>query len=466
MNNTIWNKRIPTLFGLLIILFGIAVTTYLVRTGVIVIGRATPSNIPYDIRITNIQDTSFTVSYITSQKASGTLSFGKDNALGNIFLDDRDNDTGNVNSYTVHHITVKNLEPQTKYYFSIVSDQKTFTNNGSPFEVTTAPALSKQPSAVAPMAGKIVLTDGEVPKEGIVYVTAPSAQTLSILLKNDGSYILPLNSMRTFDLSSYFTFDDETPLQILAVSDSLKSEVNVLADSTDPVPKITLSKNYDFTVSIEPSASVSSQLKFPKLSATGSAVKEPNITSPKKDEKFIDDQPLFKGVADPSSDVTVTIESSEKIQAKIQTDKNGNWSFRPDKPLASGEHTITIQARDKFGILKTIKQSFVVFAQGSQVQESATPSATPTVKVSPTPTPTTVPGATTTPTPTPTLTPTPTPISIPTITPTPTIIAKITPMVTPPAVGDSALFLTGIAALITTSIGVLLFFISRGVTPL
>lgn len=459
MRDTIWNKRIPTLFGLLFILFGIIATTYLVKTGVIVIGRATPSNTPENIRITNIQDTSFTVSYTTSQNTTGTLSFGKDSTLPSVSIDDRDQDTGSVNFYTTHHITVKNLEQQTKYYFAIVSGQTTFMNNESPFEVTTAPTLSEEPSEQQPMVGKIVLPDGTVPKEGIVYVTAPSAQTLSILLKSDGGYILPLNSIRILDLSSYFTFNNETSLQILAISESLKSEVNVLANAINPVPKITLSKNYDFTLSDTPIASVSSQLKFPTFSATGSAIKEPQINSPKKDEKFTDTQPLFKGVAEPSSDVTVTIESEEKIQAKIQADKNGNWNFRPDKPLAPGEHTVTIQTRDKFGILKTIKQSFVVFAQGSQVQESATPSATPTIKISPTITPTIAKGATTTPTPTLTLTPTPTPIQTPTA--TPTIIVKTTPIITPPAVGDSALFVTGVAATITTAIGVLLFFLSR-----
>lgn len=448
MRQTIWNKRIPTLFGLILILIGIVTTTYLVQTGVIVIGRARETNTPQNIRITNIQDTSFSVSYTTKEAVAGSLSYGEITTLGNGSLDDRDQETGNVSNYKIHHITLKNLKPKTQYYFSITSGGNSFVNKNLPFEVSTAAKLLATPSAKQPIVGKVVTPDGEKPKEGIVYITTPNGQILSTLIKNDESYIIPLNSLRTIDLSSYFEFLDDTILNMLIISDSFQSEVNLLAKQIDPVPLITLSKNYDFVISESPVASVSAFIGFPSLIATESAKTEQvKITTPKENESFTDPKPVFKGTALPSSTVKITIESEEKIKGQVISDKNGTWNFRPEKALPPGQHTITIEVRDRFGILKTIKQSFVVFAQGSQVQESATPSATPTLKVSPTPTPTL------------TLTPTPTPVQ--TITPTPTIVAKITPIVTPPAVGDSALFVTGVAALITTSVGVLLFFISR-----
>ena len=75
--------------------------------------------------------------------------------------------------------------------------------------------------------------------------------------------------------------------------------------------------------------------------------------------------------------------------------------------------------KDVSGILRTITQSFTVFASGTQVSESATPSATPVV------TPTSVPISTPIPTSVPTIIPT-IPVS-PTLAP----IATITPVISP-----------------------------------
>ena len=101
------------------------------------------------------------------------------------------------------------------------------------------------------------------------------------------------------------------------------------------------------------------------------------------------------------------------------TDAYGNWTFRPTTPAIAWEHTITMVARDVSGILRTITQSFTVFASGTQVSESATPSATPVV------TPTSVPISTPIPTSVPTIIPT-IPVS-PTLAP----IATITPVISP-----------------------------------
>lgn len=453
MNRNIWGKRLPTLLGILIIAVGIGLTSLLVKTGVVFIGRASPSEIPENIRITNLSDTAFTVSYTTEAKILGTISFGKDTTLGSIAIDDRDQ-TGNIGSYQTHYITVGNLKPSTKYFFSINSGQNTVSNNGVPFDVTTATTNQIQSSLQQKVTGNVIAPDATIPSEAIVYLVYENAQTASSLLKSDGSYLLFFKPL--------LNQAEDMIIQIVVVTPSQQSNVAVFAKQGNPVPLITLSKNYDFTVSTSPIASESAvaskaaQVNFPALSASPGSSKGPQILTPKKDEGLSDVQPLFKGTASPEATVKIIINSEEVIQDQVVADKSGNWTFRPSKPLAPGQHTISILTSDKFGILKTITQAFTVYAQGSQVAQSATPSATPTLTL--TPSPTSTPSAS--PTPTETATPTPT------LTPTPTQPPSETTKGGLPEPGNETWIKGGLVAFATMAIGALLFFLTRGSTSL
>jgi hypothetical protein len=345
-------------------------------------------------------------------------------------------------------------------------------NNSVPFEVTTGTEISSLPPEQEPMIGTVILPTGGAPKEAILYVTAGGAQVTSTLVKKDGTFILPLNSIRTTDLSSYYNFPQNGSIDILVIGDTLTSSVQISTSQIHPVPTITLSNNYDFRSSDIPTASGSANLEsFPDFSSlsTNTASSSPLIASPRKDQGYSDPQPLFRGKGVPDEEVEIEIHSQENIQTKVTTDKNGNWSFRPTEPLSPGKHTITIRTKDSSGILRTITQTFTVFLSGTQVAEAATPSATltptrtptpsPTPTKTPTPTPTKIPGVTITPT----ITPTPTSVIN---TPTPTLIASYispTPTDKPlPATGNTSIMTAGIIGVVVTLIGGLLFLITRG----
>ncbi len=70
MRNSIWNKKIHPFFSIAAIIIGIFVTTLLVRTGVITISRASPTNVPRQIQITNISSDLATISYVTSDSVT------------------------------------------------------------------------------------------------------------------------------------------------------------------------------------------------------------------------------------------------------------------------------------------------------------------------------------------------------------------------------------------------------------
>lgn len=471
MKKNFWDKRIPTLLGIFLITIGVAVTTLLVKQGALFQTKASPSEQPQNVRISNITDNSFTVSYATDDKVIGSINFGKTAALGQSGLDDRDQQSGSLNIFNLHNITVRNLSPTTRYLFTITSGKDTYMNNSNPFEVTTGSSISESPTTQEPMSGKIILPDGSSPKESLVYVTAENSQVVSVLSKSDGTYILPLNAVRTADFSSYYDFSGGNNLKILAIGNSLTSNAILTINQIHPVPTITLSSNYDFTLNQVPVATGSPTTQsFPSFSsdsASGSAQNSPQIITPEKDQSFTDQQPLFKGKAVPNESVEITIHS-DTAKATVTTDKNGNWSYRPSSALPPGNHTITITTKNSSGILKTITQSFVVFAAGTQVSESATPSATKT----PTPTPTKKPSVTLTPTFTPTPTQvviaavsdTPTPILSETPTPTDTL-TSLTPTPTKkllPATGNASIMTAGLIGIVISVIGALLFLMTRG----
>ncbi|MFH1186874.1 MAG: Ig-like domain-containing protein [Candidatus Levyibacteriota bacterium] len=451
MRKSIWDKRIPTLLGILLIVIGIGLTSSLVRQGIIFITKAAPTNIPQNVKITNITDSSFTVSYTTDDKVIGSINLGENESLGQVTRDDRDQKSGDLTSIKVHNITVRNLKPSVKYFFSITSGEDTFQNNNELYQIVTALSISDDPGQQEPISGNILLTDGTTAKEAVVYATIDEAQTISTLIKSDGSYILPLNSLRTFDLNSYFEFSDNTIKMLVIGEDSQESNVILSLNQINPVPTITLGKNYDFSESVEPIASDSAKFEgFPSFSSSSKSTQiiEPKIISPKQDEGLSDQQPIFKGVALPNETIKITIES-EIIEDETTADIYGNWKYRPSSPLEPGNHTITIVTKNSLGVLKTLTRTFVVYASGTQIAEASGISPTPTIPVAPTIEPSGVP------IPSPTTEPTVTPIA--TITPT---IATPSPTIASP--GNPSAVTISILGIGLTLLGGFLFLLTRG----
>ncbi|HVZ59108.1 MAG TPA: Ig-like domain-containing protein [Patescibacteria group bacterium] len=469
MRNSLWYKRIPTLLGLILLVGGMVTVNWAINHNVFFITKASPTYTPEEIRITNLTDTSFSVSYITQTAVLGSLTYGTTPQEGKVALDDRDQAAGNPQAYSIHHITLNNLQPKQIYYFSIISANKTFLNNSVPFTVTTLPPLDQSPTQQQPIIGNVAYPNGNKDGNIVVYLVSDNAQTLSVLTKSDGTFVMPLNALRTKDFSSYVSLTPQSIIKLLAESATNKATISVLASQISPVPPIILGNAYDFTAPISPipvastSADTSS---FPSFSAT-EASPHPDIITPNKDELFKDQQPEFQGTAVPGSSVEIEIHSDAPISSTVTANTNGSWSYRPTTKLAPGQHTITIKTKDSKGVLQTITQSFTVYAAGSQfVEPSVSPTNSPTPTLSPTPTVTPLPSPTetlsptltpsTTATPTPTLEPTATPTQFP---PTGILTQSLAPLEESP--GSSVELLSGIIAFIMIGAGATLLFLSR-----
>lgn len=448
MKNQIFNKRIPTFLGIILVLLGIFLTTFIIKSQNIFKSNASNSQEPQNIKVTNASDQSFTITYQTDVLSTGSISYGQDKTLGKSGLDDTDKKTGSFTSKKVHSISVDKLTPDTKYYLTIISGSNTYLNNGAPFEVLTGQNISSPSANQNAIKGKIVLPDGSAPLEALVYLSAENSQLLSSTTAKDGKFSFSLKNLRTNDLSSYFNVSDSTVFKIIATNGSLISTASASLGQTNSIPTITLSNNYDFTQESLPIASKSAQFSsFPSIISSEKSLK-PQIINPKANQSFTELKPQFRGTSLPNEKVEIIIHSDEQITTQITADSNGNWTYKPPNNLSPGVHTITIKTRDSSGILTTIMQSFTVFAAGSQVPGSATPSAIPIPTLALTPTPVIMP-----------LNPTITPTLILTPSPTPTFI-QITANGGLPPTGNSPTFLI-IGGIISTISGIALLLLTH-----
>jgi hypothetical protein len=414
--NNLLNKKLPSVLSIVLVSVSLVTISWLSGNIILFGTKAATANVPKNVQISNISDSSFTISYTTDEKVFGTIAYGKDKKLGGVGIDDRDQLIGKPVAHRVHHITVQGVNPSTTYYLSIASGAETFMNNKDFYHVTTAPPSLDQPSEQAPLAGKATLDDGSIPTEAIAYVKTDSSQLLSTVLKPDGSYLIPLNSMRKVDFSSYIAFSPMTKLDIQIISPTLQSSLSTLAGQANPVPLIILSKNYDFSLedrfsafsasdsaTASDSASPADSPGLPDMVDT-TLVTTPQITTPKEAQTFTDQQPRFSGKTVPNADVEIIINSGIEIKTTVQSDGYGNWSYRPSTPLDAGNHTITINSPDSEGLIQQITNSFTVYAEGGNfIEPSVLPSISPTAR------PTSIPR--------PTEQPTMQPTSLPTIAP-------------------------------------------------
>ena len=445
MKKGLFNRRIPTVIALLILVAIIGISTYLIQKGIFYIGKAAPDTQPQNFSITNITDSSFTVIFTTSGPVDSVIAMSDAKTGSSIIFDDRDKQAGAHNKYYSHHITVPNLSPNTSYIFKLIVDGKDYLS--SAYAVKTGSPITSSPPTQNPIFGKVLLPDGTTGTDAIVIAHTNTSQSISAITDSKGEFIIPTNSMRDVQGSSYVVLQNNSQITISVVRQLMKASVHATFLVAQNLPAITLQQQYVFTPNNEQQSTQSSQLSVILPKASGKTV---DITSPKQGESYVDLRPLFTGTSYPNSNVNLSIPGL--VEEQIITNIDGTWSYRAINNLPQGKHTVTIITSDSSGTPTTITRTFNIFSQGSQITESATPSASsptptrrPTTAPSPTPTvkvtntPTSPPSPTlsqTTPSPTalPTIIPTVSPTIIPTSTPTPTVLPTIfsTPTKLPP----------------------------------
>ncbi len=442
-------KRIPTLIGLGLLMVGVVVGIVLVGRGTGgFLPRAAEGATPKQVRITNITDTGFAVSFITDTVSPGYIRHGTDaDRATNQVADDRDQLTGGGGEYTTHHVTVRGLLPGTQYYFQIgTGSRDLFDNNGEPFAVRTARALTTAPEARTAY-GNIRNEVGNPADGALVYLSVPGASPLSALVKANGSWAVPISGWRTADLSAAFSLTDDLSvrIQVLGAGRGQTLEASALVKDLSPLVDLQFgqtppSPGADTELSASPTPTPASALGDTFSESEGTQVNEATpvgVSSVQEGETISTERPEFSGQAPPNSYLQIEVHSPQTYAGVAQTDSTGSWSWTPPGNLEPGQHTIVVTYTDPAGIQQKVERNFIVQASTGFPAFTATPS-----------------GATPIPTPLPTPLPTPEPTPLPTPEPTPIAVIGPTPEPQPQPVSGAInpfLTLAGLALLFFSS---------------
>ena len=164
------------------------------------------------VQVTNLTDTGFTVIWASQNSEQGYINYGTSSSdLSSQGNDERDGVT-NRGTYYIHSVSLTRLQPETKYYFEVVSGTNKFDNSGKKYSVSTFATLSTPPSYVS-----ITGTVSNMPEseEGIIFGyikdmdgtgTTGQAGIISAILDENGKWILSIADSRSSDGSVYFEY--------------------------------------------------------------------------------------------------------------------------------------------------------------------------------------------------------------------------------------------------------------------
>lgn len=385
--------KLPTIIGIIVLIGGLAAGVLLIQYRQIFKLGASPDTTPQDVKVTNISDKSFTVSWITDKPTVGYLNFGETGSP-----DQTARDTESI-AKNIHQVIVLAAKPSTNYFFKINSDGVEMDNSGIPWKTKTGPAILAQPDSK--IISGAVMTAGGRPAGGIlVYVNASGMSPISTRTSAGGTWIIPIGTARTSDLAAPINLASNPLLEIFVQggADGVSS-AQIYTNSANPVPNIILGQTHNFkdqpannTDSL-PKANVdipedSNQSGFDVPQGTDTSQTEAvTLDSVTAGEVIQSTKPEFFGEGPASTKITITVES-DPITDSVTVGTNGQWNWEVPQNLEPGNHTVTLSWKDAAGIARTLTRTFVVSAAEGpafEASSSASPSTTP--KASPTSTP-------------------------------------------------------------------------------
>lgn len=373
-------KRFPTILGLLL-LVGLAIGSFYYFKNKNVTTATTI--IPDKIRISNVADNKFSVSWVSKDPTIGSVEYGPvGEKLASVVKDDRDS---NAQSESLtHHVTIEGLQPNTQYAFRILVGTKPnrFDNNGSPYTVTTGTVIGATPPSQN-FYGKVETTSKQAADGSIAYLTLPGGATASTIVRESGNYAFTLSTMRSADLRSYVQFDPTATIASLTIeSGKQQSTASVSLANSAPVPTITLGQNADFLnvaqipnvaqvepvpTQVSPSPTTipdtPSILNVEPIGAGINAVATTAVVllNPKEEGETLSTlRPEFRGTGPAGTALSIALTGQKAISdtVKISTDKT--WSWAPVIDLKAGTQKITVSYLNSEAKTEKIERNFVI----------------------------------------------------------------------------------------------------------
>ncbi len=398
-------KKIPTLVGLLLVIFAIVVFSFGVDRVGPLLTKANVSASPTNVMFSNISDTGFTVSWTTKTPATGVITVESASAKLGVVYDERDTtrvsslNQKNLGVYLTHAVTFRNATANTNYRVIIISNSAQFLDkNNAPHAIRTGSKLAGNGTGIEPAFGTMTTNIGKPAEGALLYLTLENGQTLSTLIKSSGSWVIPLNLVREKTLTAYITPQqriDET-LIIRTNIEETQAASDTLNDN--PMPEMILGKSYDFR-KVQAHATEEKQLASAPPTVLGTSTTKSigviAITKPKDNQALPTNFPIFQGTGIPNNPITLIIGITNPQVGQTIVSADGIWKYTPTAPLSVGRQSVTMTTKDVLNKPVAMTHIFEILKSGTQVLGDATPSATLTpTPVLPTPTDTPVDTAT------------------------------------------------------------------------
>jgi LPXTG-motif cell wall-anchored protein len=457
MNIKLSEIKIPTMVGLFVAIIGLVSGIWLVQEQVRKSIQAAGEETPHNVQISNISDTGFTVTWLTDTATSGYVQYGEGKtSLDMVVTDDRDQQKGMVDKYMTHLVTIKGLQPNTEYRYKLGSGKAMYNIDGDDYKTTTGKKIEPEPQAEV-IYGQVTTSSGEPAEGALVYLNLPGGVQQATMVKQSGSWVLPLATIRNQSLDGYAVYDKNKTIidLVFEMGMSGKSKVSLFANEGNPVKNVMLGRDYDYTTEEKTNTDASSSAILSKLGGSLAApvVTDLNILTPQGGDNVSSDNPQIIGQAPAGTEVTIEIHSETMISGKVVADDTGRFAYNVPDGLSLGKHSLTVTALID-GVIKTVTREFTVRAADESFDPAftATPEATlvPQPTLSPTPTvkivQTEIPEVT--------LKPSATPSLVPTVKPSPTqMIPAPTPTESMPKSGgeDQTWLLLAVGTLIAGS---------------
>lgn len=393
-------NKFPTIIGLVFLAVILIGVIFIFERVLRLPTAATQSQEPQNVQITNVTDGSFTMTWTTSGPATGTLFVSSPRERGRTVFDERDSD-GKFRKYITHSVTVRSLLEASEHSVKILSNGKTYLNAGKPFMVRTAGALPPPAGGLEPAYGT-AQTPENAPADGaIVSLTVEGGQTLSALVKSSGSWLIPLNLLRSQDLAAYLPLAERMTETIRIRYDGQDATAITDTLNDSPVPTIVIGKTYDFR---KLQAQAATQSSFALTGPVSDASEILGDTTSQDEERLVksDGQirlvapkdgsalpttlPLIQGTGIPGKSVTITLGITNPKSDTTTIGGDGVFRYTPTTPLAPGKSSVTMTTTDATDQPVAITHTFEILKSGTQVLGTATPSATLTPTITATPT--------------------------------------------------------------------------------
>lgn len=373
-------KKIPSLLAFFILILSILIFSNIFFGKTANFSKASVNYLK-NWQIVNVSPYQVSVYWSTQEKSISYLLYGENNSFMVPVYDDRD--TKDIQEKRIHHyVTLKNLKPNQKYYFSFVVDNKRINNQSFYFKT---PLTFLSQSRNNPIAG-VLLKENLTPQSQAIVIlnTQDDVFPIATLTKETGEWLLAINS---FYDKNYLEkkIDENQVVNISIITEdkkltTIKGRIKELnkSDITSIV-----GKNYDMTYNGKVLGVQDNKLTNQK--------KNIDLFYPVEGSLIPGKRPIIKGKALPFKKVSIEISAKKTVVSEVKADEDGNWSYFLTEDLDLGNNQIIIKTIDENGKKISIKRNFMIVTSGGfegKVLGTATDESslniTKTIEVSPT----------------------------------------------------------------------------------